>query len=841
MKAIARQNARRIVLRNAGGIVIAALCLWIVVTTGPGKTGPQTRAPNQPVGVQATSAEGDVKTDAKKDAKRAAQLKRGAAVYAAQCVACHGEKGQGVEDEYDKPFAGDRSLQWLTRRIERTMPEGDAGKCVGDDAAAVARYLFENLYAKQGEDAAAPDEALQHLTVEQHRQTLADLAGSFSKATPIGKARGLTAQYFADGKLKGKPLAEQVEPDADIVFTPEHPLSESFDKKGHSVRWFGSLLAPVTGEYEIVIRTDRAARLWLNNSQTKGGGAGNEFATVDPAFIDAWVKSKDKEVFRKRMFLFAGRAYPLMMEFSAHNQGVQRDVNPNQLDRPESYVSLRWVIPGQTEQPITQRYFSPRRGPEVFVAATPFPPDDASMGYERGTSISQAWIAAATGSALEFADYAVSRFDQLAGKPMHKPGARQAAIAFCHTLVERALRRPLTDADKAQFVDEHFTRAPDVEAAVRRVVLSTLISPQFLYPQLGGDKQDQHAVAARLALAVWDGLPDEALRQAASRGELSDAKVVFEHARRMSADPRAHAKLHGFFHHWLELDRAEYVSKDAALFPEFDAALLTDLRTSLDLFLDHALFSKASDYRELLRADYLFVNERLAQVYGIDRGDNAPADFIKVSVADQSRSGVITHPFLLTAFAYHNNTSPIHRGVFLTRNIIGRPLSPPPNAIEFTDEQFDPSLTMREKVTALTRAQACMACHATINPLGFSLEQFDSLGRFRKAENDKPIDTASEFLDDQGEPLQLKGARDVAAFAVGSAQARRGFVRQLFQHVVKRDPAALGQVTLAQLDAGFEANDYSVVRLYAEIAAAAALHGIQSQEPVADDARPTGD
>ena len=330
-----------------------------------------------------------------------------------------------------------------------------------------------------------------------------------------------------------------------------------------------------------------------------------------------------------------------------------------------------------------------------------------------------------------------------------------------------------------------------------------------------------------------DGLPDQPLRDAAKRGELSDPSALLAQAQRMSRDPRAHAKLRRFFHHWLELGRAENISKDGGVYPEFDKALLTDLRTSLDLFIDDVVFSEASDYRELLLADDLYVNARMAEVYGIDRGEAATQGFVKVRLPDQQRCGVITHPYLLSAFAYHDDTSPIHRGVFLTRNIIGRQLKPPPKAISLSDATFEPGLTMREKVTQLTRDQACMACHATINPLGFSLEQYDGIGRWRQTEQNKPIDPASDFLDDQGRTVRLKGARDVAKFAVGSDLARRAFVRQLFEYTVHRDPLALGPGTLDQLDTAFAQQHLHIRKLYCDIAVAAALN-----QPLNDQAQP---
>src|SRR5215475_5509513 len=118
---------------------------------------------------------------------------------------------------------------------------------------------------------------------------------------------------------------------------------------------------------------------------------------------------------------------------------------------------------------------------------------------------------------------------------------------------------------------------------------------------------------------------------------------------------------------------------------------------------------------------------------------------------------------------------PIHRRVFLTRNIVGRSLKPPAMANVFKEAEFSPNLTMREKVSQLTQPQACQSCHSVINPLGFSLEQFDAVGRFRTSEHDQPIDPVSDYLTDDGEKIRLTGAHDVAEFAIHSEQAQNAF------------------------------------------------------------------
>jgi hypothetical protein len=243
------------------------------------------------------------------------------------------------------------------------------------------------------------------------------------------------------------------------------------------------------------------------------------------------------------------------------------------------------------------------------------------------------------------------------------------------------------------------------------------------------------------------------------------------------------------------------------------------------LFLDDVVWSASSDYRRLLLEDDLFVNNRLARFYGVNT--NATDDFVKVSLDPKQRSGVVTHPYLLAAFSYPKSTSPIHRGVFLTRNIVGRALKPPPMAVAFKDADFAPNLTMREKIAELTRPQACQGCHSVINPLGFSLEHYDAVGRFRTEEGNRPIDAASEYTTDDGEKVRLRGARDVAEFAAGSEHAHNAFIEQLFHQVVKQPMRAYGADVPDRLRQSFVASGFNIQQLLVDISTLSALHGIE--------------
>src|SRR5581483_5320 len=253
---------------------------------------------------------------------------------------------------------------------------------------------------------------------------------------------------------------------------------EKFDPHQFSIRWEGSVLAPETGSYEFVVRTEHAVRLWVNDNKK--------------ALIDAWVKSGSDTEYRASVFLLAGRAYPIRLEFSKAKQGVDDSKkNPNPPPVKAS-IALLWKRPKRADEVIPARHLSPARSPEVAVIETPFPPDDRSLGWERGTTISKEWEAAATAAALESAAYVAAHLPELAGS-QDKAKLKE----FCRKFAERAFRRPLTDDERQLFIDRQFDAAPDPEMAVKRAVLLVLMSPRFLYPDAGGSPE-QYAVASRL-------------------------------------------------------------------------------------------------------------------------------------------------------------------------------------------------------------------------------------------------------------------------------------------------------------------------------------------------------
>jgi hypothetical protein len=777
-------------------------------------------------------------------------------LFLAHCAKCHGRNGEGVKGKYKDRLQGDRNLPKLTRYIERNMPDDDPGSITPDQADAVAKYIYGAFYSREARGEKPPRIELTRFTNRQFLNSTADLLKGFTdKDTRDNGERGLRAAYYGAKYFNSdKKLGERRDHEIAFDFGENKPDGKPAGTNAFSIQWRGSVKAEETGDYEFVLKTANGARLWVNEQE-------------EP-LIDAWVASGKLTEHRGKIRLLAGRFYPIKLDFF---KAAEKNAS----------ISLSWAPPHGAEQIIPARDLLPVHSSPTFVITTPFPPDDSSQGYERGVSVSKAWDEAVTAAAIETAKYVADNLDRLSSSKLDDTNRVQKLRQFCANFVTAAFHQPLSREDEHLYVDNQFRKLPpdkpnaqkDSKAAksattqdatrnaqyeadaVKRVVLLTLKSPRFLYRGLSA-RPDDYEIAARLSYALWDSLPDAELRNLATAGQLHTPAQVQAAARKMLNDSRAHSKMLGFFHHWLQVDRIESLSKDSKLYPGFTPALVADLRTSLNLFLEDTMWNEKSDYRQLLRADYAFVNRSLADFYGVNTNSLGDSDqsskrskesgsdevqaatsssnneggdeFFKAEFGEQPRCGVLTHPYLLASFSYQKLTSPIHRGVFLTRHIVGRSLRPPPMAMTFKDADFAPNLTMRQKVSELTKPQACQTCHSVINPLGFSLEQFDAVGRFRTTENEKPIDPVSEYITDDGDKVRLSGARDVAEFAIANEQAHNAFIQELFHHVAKQPMEAYGPDTLDHLHASFLQSNFNMQHLLVEIATLAALQS-QSQ------------
>jgi len=735
--------------------------------------------------------------------------REGSAIYRQDCATCHGPAGEGVAGKADEALFGEKTTPALTRYIHNEMPEDNPGSLSQAEAAAVAAYVHDAFYSAEARARNNPPRVtLAHLTARQYQQSLSDLLGAFRRERQPGERGGLSVTYHdSDGMNRhARKVLSRNEASVGLDLGPRAPLP-GMKEDQFAVDWTGSVFAPDSGEYGFRITTPNGARLYVNTPVAANESVAAEEGPLGRApTIDLNVSSGQLRAAEAHVPLLGGRWYPFRLNFFKFK------------DKSAS-LRLEWRPPGGVWSTLPADYLSAGVASRTDIVDLELPADDSSLGYGRGTGVSRAWVdAMARGAFL-----AAARLEPLLpGYAGYKPGdpARADRLRdFCLRLAERAYRRPLDAARRAP-IERLFAEPGSPELAARRALVHILSSPHFLYPDIAGS--DGHAVAARLALALWDSLPDAPLLAAAAKGELATPDQVRAHARRMMADPRARAKLRDALHRWLHVETDAEISKDPKAHPGFDAALAHDLRVSLDRFVEGIVWSDASDYRRLLLDDTVPMNRRVAAFYGQQVPDDGA--FHPVRLDPGVRAGVLTHPYLLSAFAYHKSTSPIHRGVFVTRNILGRTLRPPPMAIAFMDDSFDPSLTMREKVAQLTGKPACMSCHVTINPLGFSFERFDAVGRLRATDNARPVDDRAEYTDASGVTHSLRGARDVAVHAADSPGGQEGFVRSLFHSLVKQEPGAYGPDTVARLGDRFRADRLHVRHLAIEIAVLAALH-----------------
>ncbi len=767
----------------------------------------------------ALAAADEPKTEA--ESQTQVEPRTGEQIYQSMCVKCHGIGGVGTKANHPDPLIGDKSVLELARLIEKTMPEDEPGTCTSDDAQKVAVYIHDAFYSPAARMRNKPARIeLSRLTVRQYQNAVTDLIGSFRDDSKWTNDRGLKGEYFKGRNFRDDQRAfDRIDPTVSFDFGDVGPQedgheSDKFDPRQFSIRWQGSLLAPESGDYEFIVKTEHAVRLWINDLRQP------------QPLIDAWVKSGDDTEYRGSLHLLGGRVYPVRLEFSKAKQGVddsdkQKDKKPPAV---KASIDLQWKLPHQIAETIPARCLCRQRTAELFVVQTPFPPDDRSVGYERGTSISKAWDQATTDAAIETADFVANRINELAGTKDGDVDREDKVKKFCSRFADRAFRRPLSDELKTRYVDRQFGQTGDKETSLKRIVLLVLKSPRFLYREIGDaeSKATQYEIAARLSFGLWDSLPDKELLRAAGANQLSTREQVAKQAQRMLPDLRTHAKLGEFFWQWLKADESPDLSKDAKAYPDFTPMIASDLRTSMGLFIDDVVWSPSSDFRELFLARPVPMNGRLAKYYGLELPLDAP--FQDLPLDPDHRSGVLTHPYLLAAFAHANDTSPIRRGVFISRNLLGRALKPPPEAFVPLPAEAHANLTTRERTALQTQPQACMICHSTINPLGFTLEQFDAAGRYRTEENGKPIDASGTYETRGGDLQQFKSVCDLAKFLAESDETHAAFVEQLFHNLIKQPVRAYGENRLNELVKSFKESQFNIQKLTCEIVTGAAMH-----------------
>jgi mono/diheme cytochrome c family protein len=357
--------------------------------------------------------------------------------------------------------------------------------------------------------------------------------------------------------------------------------------------------------------------------------------------------------------------------------------------------------------------------------------------------------------------------------PGSNANARGCARSILSALARRAYRRPVTSADVDGLLTFYDAGRRDdaeggpglsgvegFEAGIQRALERLLVDPEFLFrveqDPAGAAPGSVYRVsdlelASRLSFFLWSSIPDDELLEVASRKRLSERGILQQQVRRLYGDPRARrALVENFAGQWLELRNIREHTPDPDIFEEFDENLRDAMRRETELFIDSQLSADRSVV-DLLNADYTFVNERLARHYGIPGVYGERFRRVPLGAAQDHRKGLLGQASLLTVTSYPNRTSPVLRGKWVLGNFLGAPPPPPPPDVNATLNDKDESgrfVSVRARLEEHRRNPVCANCHAPMDPLGFALENFDPMGRWRTtAEGNSAIDASGALVD----------------------------------------------------------------------------------------------
>ena len=325
------------------------------------------------------------------------------------------------------------------------------------------------------------------------------------------------------------------------------------------------------------------------------------------------------------------------------------------------------------------------------------------------------------------------------------------------TLARRAYRRPVNDEDVEALLSLYRNARSEggfergIELALQRI----LAGPEFLFrverdpanlpPDTAYPVSDME-MASRLSFFLWSSIPDDLLLDLAEQGRLQDPAVLEVQVDRMLADHRSNALVDNFAGQWLYLRNLRSWRPSANAFPDFDGELRHALQQETELFF-RSMLREDRSVVDLLKADYTFLNERLAQHYGVPGVYGS--SFRRVTLSDENRRGLLGQGSILTVTSRPNRTSPVLRGKWVLENLLGTPPPPPPPDVPSLNEK--PSevggLTMRQRMTEHRVNPICASCHQGMDPIGFALENFDPIGKWRDTEGQTPIDASGAFVD----------------------------------------------------------------------------------------------
>jgi hypothetical protein len=425
---------------------------------------------------------------------------------------------------------------------------------------------------------------------------------------------------------------------------------------------------------------------------------------------------------------------------------------------------------------------------------------------------------------LAAADLAPRALDLLADYDACADAGAACAEAFVDGFGARAFRRPLTDDERGWLTDAFATARGgfSFEESIMMVTQSILTYPAFLYLAPIGEvvedsphglrALDDYELAERLAYFLWSTMPDDELFEAAAAGALTegDGAGLRAQAERMMDDPRAHAMAHDFVGEWFQLDGGtlhfglDEAPKDPELYPEVDDDLRAAMRTELGALMEKEVFD-GGEIGDLFTDTAAYVNGPLAEIYGVAGGPTGADEWAWVELDPTQRAGLLTRAAFASTYATARVQAPIRRGTFVLRNVLCYDQPPPPPDVDnrpIEDNGEAGPSTVREATEARTQGSTCTGCHSIIDPIGFSFEHYDAIGRFRdeEIESQLPIDASGALAMSGNVDGPVADAIELSQKLAQSEAAGGCLTKRWFTFALGREPALLDQCSFEAME-----------------------------------------
>jgi hypothetical protein len=406
------------------------------------------------------------------------------------------------------------------------------------------------------------------------------------------------------------------------------------------------------------------------------------------------------------------------------------------------------------------------------------------------------------------------------------------AKQFIQTFGRRAFRRPLDDGEVSAYLTGFgaaagaYATTNAFNTGVQFVIETMLQSPNFLYrTEMSQTKGpggvivlSDYEIASRLSYLLWNTMPDDALSVAADGGQVHTFAQVRDQAARLLADARARDTVADFHSQWLQLSRytTNFLMKSATVYPGFSSEIGPELQDEATEFVNSVVFDDKGAFAALLTAPYTFVNLDTAKIYGVQ--GTFTKTMQKVNLDPTQRGGYLTQVGFLASHAYPDGDSPIHRGVFIQRQILCNQIPPPPPGVNtMLPPPSDTLKTVRDRVDAHTAGSPCNGCHTKIiNPAGFAFEHYDGIGAWRTQDNGAPVNSAATLTVD-GKDISYKDALDFAKQLSTSTQVRRCFVVNWMRYAYEHQETAADDALIDALTSKLTDGSYSVQSLILDL------------------------